>query len=162
MYDRWKGGVRRPTVGEKTPPVIVPSRPALPAPSRPDARPTPRPETPANPRPETKGDTRATPRTPTRENNVYAAPDGNVLRKTPQGWQQRDRNSWKDAGQAPAKQGVDRDQQARQRAADRTTSFKTPPPSQSAPKAQPAAKDQPKRDAGADKRKEDKKDKKER
>jgi hypothetical protein len=162
LYDGWKGGVRRPSVGEAAPPASVPSRPVQPTSSRPDARPPTRPETPAIPRPETRGDARVTPRPPTRENNVYAAPDGNVLRKTPQGWQQRDRNGWKDAGQAPVKQGVDRDQQARQRAADRTTSFKTPPPSQSPPKAQPPAKDQPKRDAGADKKKDDKKEEKKR
>ncbi|MCX6144116.1 MAG: hypothetical protein NTZ35_12955 [Ignavibacteriales bacterium] len=180
MYDQWNRGVRRAAVGENAPRATVPSRPAQPAPARPDARPTARPQPPANPAPETKAETRVTPRPqppvnpgpetkaetrviprpPTRENNVYAAPDGNVLRKTPQGWQQRDRNTWKDAGKAPVQQGVDRDQQARQRAADRTTSFKTPPPSQPTPKAQPAAKDQPKRDAGADKKKEEKKDEK--
>ena len=141
-----------------------PQPPANPAPeTKGDTRVTPRPQPPANPVPETKGETRVTPRPPTRENNVYAAPDGNVLRKTPQGWQQRDRNTWKDAGQVPVQQGVDRDQQARQRAADRTTSFKTPP-AQPAPKAQPTVKekDQPKRDAGADRKKEDKKDDKRR
>jgi hypothetical protein len=99
-----------------------------------------------------RGNTRITPRPSTKENNVYAAPDGNVLRKTPQGWQQRAQNTWKDAGQTPANQGaVARDQEVRQRAAERTTSFRTPPPAQPAPKAQP------KPEKAAEKRKEDKK-----
>lgn len=163
MYDQWKGGVRRPSVRETAPPATVSSRPVQPPPSRPETRPITKPETQTVPRAETRGNTRIAPRPSTRENNVYAAPDGNVLRKTPQGWQQRDRNTWKDAGQAPAKQGVDRDLEARQRAAERSTSFRTPPPSQPAPKAQPASKAQPvpkapaTRSSGAERKKEEKK-----
>jgi len=180
LYDRWKGGVRRPSVvevpppatvpsrpvqqtparpqtrpgarGEVAPPVTVPSRPVQQTPTRPETRPAAQPETQAPPRAVARGNTRITPRPSTKENNVYAAPDGNVLRKTPQGWQQRAQNTWKDAGQTPANQGaVARDQEVRQRAAERTTSFRTPPPAQPAPKAQP------KPEKAAEKRKEDKK-----
>jgi hypothetical protein len=157
MYDGWSRGVKRPSVGETVPPTKVPSRPVQPPPSRAEARPTTKPESQSDPRAGMTGNSRITPRPPTKQNNVYAAPDGNVLRKTPQGWQQRDRNTWKDAGQAPVKQGVDRDQVVRQRAAERSTSFKTPPPAQSAPKAQPAPKEQPKRESGAERKKDDKK-----
>jgi hypothetical protein len=69
-----------------------------------------------------------------RENNVYAAPDGNVLRSTPQGWQQRDRNAWKPAPEAPAKQSAVHDSEVRTRAVERTSSFKTPSPVPPAPK----------------------------
>ncbi len=63
-----------------------------------------------------------------KENNVYAAPDGNILRSTPQGWQQRDQNTWKKAPEAPAKQAIVHDSEVRQRAAERTSSPRTPPP----------------------------------
>ena len=168
MYDQWKGGVRRPTVRATAPLTTVPSRPVQPSPSRPDTRPTTNPQTQAIPRAETRGNSRITPRPTTRENNVYAAPNGNVLRNTPQGWQQRDRNTWKAAGQAPTTQGVDRDLEARQRAAERSTSFRTPVPSQpapraqstpkaqAAPKVQPAPKAPPTRNSGAERKKEEK------
>ncbi len=142
VYGQWKVGVTRPTVMPARPPV-QPSTTQSVSPA------------------ETRGNSRITPRPSTRENNIYAAPDGKVLRNTPQGWQQRDQNTWKDAGQASAAQGVDRDLEARQRAAERTTSFRTPP-SQPAPKAQPAPKKQPApkapqtRNSGAGKKKDEK------
>ena len=153
LYDRWTAGVKRPSVADMKPPATVPSKPTPPPTRRPEnppstvpARPTPlptvRPDNPQaagretrTPRAETGGNVRITPTPSKRENNVYAAPDGNILRKTPQGWQQREQKTWKPAGQAPAKQGVDRDQAVRQRAAERTSSFKNPPPTQPAQKA---------------------------
>jgi hypothetical protein len=68
------------------------------------------------------------------ENNVYAAPDGSIMRSTPQGWQQRDQNAWKKAPEAPAKQAAIHDSEVRQRATERTSSFKPAPPAQPAPK----------------------------
>jgi hypothetical protein len=62
------------------------------------------------------------------ENNVYAAPNGNIMRTSPQGWQQRTQNTWKQANETPAKQATVRDSEVRQRAAERTQPPKTPPP----------------------------------
>jgi hypothetical protein len=76
-----------------------------------------------------------------RENNVYAAPDGSIMRSTPQGWQQRDQNTWKQATEAPAKQATVRDSEVRQRAAERTSSFKPSPSPQPAPKSNNAKDD---------------------
>ena len=144
-----------PSRPDNTP--TVPSRPVQPPPSRPDNYPTVKPETPSVGRIDTRGNSRITPRSTPKDNNVYAAPDGNVLRKTPQGWQQRDRSTWKDVGQAPANQGLNRDSEVRQRAADRTSSFKTLPPAtpKSPPpsKVQPPVKDEPRRNAVPDKEK---------
>jgi hypothetical protein len=134
-----------------------PSQPAAP-PSRPAERPTTRPPsqpaaTPAArpPRTEAGGTVQTPPSPPSGQNNVYAAPDGSVLRRTPQGWEQRDQNTWKPAAQAPAKAAVERDDQVRQRAAERSSSFSTPPPPQPPPKAQPT------RDSGTQRKKEEKK-----
>jgi hypothetical protein len=63
-----------------------------------------------------------------RENNVYAAPNGNIMRSTPQGWQQRDQNTWKKADETPAKQQIIRDSEVRQRTAERTSNPKPPSP----------------------------------
>jgi hypothetical protein len=57
----------------------------------------------------------------TRENNVYAAPNGNIMRSSPQGWQQRDQNTWKKANETPAKQAIIHDSEVRQRAAERSS-----------------------------------------
>lgn len=73
------------------------------------------------------------PRTSTRprQNNVYAAPDGNVLRKTDKGWQQRDRNTWKPARNTPDRASrVERDATVRQRAAERSENLRPQPPKQ--------------------------------
>ena len=130
IYGRWNAGVRRPTVVETRPPATI-----TPAPARqPDARP---------PRTDVRGNVRIQPPPSTKENNVYVAPNGNVLRSTPRGWQQRDRNTWKDAGQAPARQGVIRDQQVRQRAADRSSGFLTLPTATPVVKGRPPQKAQP-------------------
>jgi hypothetical protein len=129
-----------------------PRRPETPAVSRPvptpvtppQAQPVPKPEIPREPRqPETPAVSRPVPtpvtqpvsqpvsrpvrppvvtRPSTQENNVYAAPDGNVMRTTPQGMQQRDRNTWKQADDTPAKQETVRDSEVRQRTAERTAS----------------------------------------
>jgi len=69
-----------------------------------------------------------------RENNVYAAPDGTILRSTPQGWEQRDQNTWKNAPEAAAKQSTVHDSEVRQRAAERTSNPRTPASSRTAPK----------------------------
>jgi hypothetical protein len=63
----------------------------------------------------------------TQENNVYAAPNGKIMRNTPQGWQQRDQNTWKKAEETPAKQEIIRDSQVRQRAAERSTNPRPAP-----------------------------------
>jgi hypothetical protein len=70
----------------------------------------------------------------TQENNVYAAPNGKIMRNTPQGWQQRDQNTWKKADETPAKQEIIRDSQVRQRAAERSSNSKPAPAPQPAPK----------------------------
>jgi hypothetical protein len=70
----------------------------------------------------------------TQENNVYAAPNGNIMRSTPQGWQQRDQNTWKKADETQAKQEIVRDSEVRQRAAERTSSPRPAPAPQPAPK----------------------------
>ena len=82
---------------------------------------------------------RRTPAPTTRDNNVYTTPNGNILRKTEEGWEQRTQNSWKDAGKAPATSGVNRDFEVRQLAEERTSSF-TPPPR---PTPQPTPKPAP-------------------
>ncbi len=156
IYERGKIGVRRPTIGQAAAPTTVSPNLVQPRSSRPDTRPGTTPEPQAATTAPARGNSRIISRPSAKENNVYATPEGNVLRKTPQGWQRRDQNTWKDAGQAPAAQGVDRDSEVRQRAAERSTSYKTSP-SQPAPKAQPASKAQPKRNSGTEKKKEDKK-----
>ena len=111
LYDRWSAGVRRPT---ETPQLRGNTR---------------QPAT--SPRPVAQS-----PRPVARDNNVYATPEGNIVRQTPQGWQQRQQHTWKAAGQPPAQSGVQRDAQVRQRGAERTSSFKNPQPS---PRPQNAA-----------------------
>ncbi|MGA3288206.1 MAG: hypothetical protein ABSD46_12350 [Bacteroidota bacterium] len=136
----------RPMIRPVTPPVQQPepSRPArevtraTPSPTPPETRPIIRP-TPTAPQPVTQPISRSTPRIVTRpsptENNVYAAPDGKILRSTPQGWQQRVQNTWKNAPEAPAKQATIHDSEVRQRAAERTSSSRTPPPPRTEPKS---------------------------
>jgi hypothetical protein len=50
------------------------------------------------------------------------------MRNTPQGWQQLNQNTWKQATETPAKQATVHDSEVRQRAAERTQPPKTPPP----------------------------------
>jgi len=65
------------------------------------------------------------------ENNVFAGRDGNVYRKTPQGWEQRTQSSWTrpeatDRGSRNFEQyrpSLDRDYTARARGAERTRDF---------------------------------------
>jgi hypothetical protein len=174
IYGRWSAGVKRPTIGQTRPNVgetrppaqsMPPPRPDVPPEKQPAVRPADR-----EPRTEERGNLQVTPppisrpivRTSPpvkRENNVYAAPDGNVMRKTPQGWQQRDRNTWKDAGQAPARQGVVRDQEVRQRAAERSSGFLTIPTATPVVKAPPPQKTQPPptRNSGDERKKDEKK-----
>jgi hypothetical protein len=115
-----------PTIPQPTPqPVSRTETPTVPRQS--EARPIVRPVTPSLPQPQPRPV--AVPETPRiatrpspRENNVYAAPNGNIMRSTPQGWQQRDQNTWKKAGETPAKQEIVRDSEVRQRAAERSSS----------------------------------------
>jgi len=104
-----------------------------------ETRPIIRPTTPIVTQPEPRAISMPTPRIVTRpsptENNVYAAPDGKILRSTPQGWQQRVQNTWKNAPEAPAKQATVHDSEVRQRAAERTSSPRTPPPPRTAQKS---------------------------
>jgi hypothetical protein len=109
--------------------VIQRPQPSTPTVSQPIITPVRQPE----PRPISVPAPRIETRASTRENNVYAAPDGSIMRSTPQGWQQRDQNTWKQAPEAPAKQATVRDSEVRQRAAERTSSFKPSP--QPAPKS---------------------------
>jgi hypothetical protein len=93
-------------------------------------------------------------RTTDRSNNVYAGKNGEVFRKTKDGWQQRDKDAWRSSGgtakpmdkgsalkpampnprpmtrQAPARQELNRDFQARQRGEARSQSWSRPAPSQ--------------------------------
>ncbi|HVN48048.1 MAG TPA: hypothetical protein VMU30_04420, partial [Bacteroidota bacterium] len=92
----------------------------------------PQPPTPIDNRPAAFSAPRINTRISTQENNVYAAPDGSIMRSTPQGWQQRSQNTWNPAPEAPAKQAAVRDSEVRQRAAERTSNFKPAP--QPAPK----------------------------
>jgi len=105
-----------------------------------------------------------------RGNNVYAGKNGEVYRKTKDGWQQRDKDAWRGAGgaakpadrspaarpampnarpitrpapvpQAPPRQELNRDFQARQRGEARSQSWSRPAPQQSQiapPQARPA------------------------
>ena len=116
MYDRWTSGVTRPTSGDRPRQAIDMVRP--------EARPGPA----AEPRGVARPDIQRTPRASGRANDVYATPEGRILRKTPGGWQQRDRNTWKKADDAPAKTGMDHDSNVRQRGAERSSSFRKPPP----------------------------------
>jgi hypothetical protein len=136
-----------PRIMPVTPPIAQPepSRPArevtraTPSPTPPETRPIIRPTTPTAPQPVTQPVSRSAPRIVTRpsprENNVYAAPDGSILRSTPQGWQQRNQNTWKNAPEAPAKQATVHDSEVRQRAAERISSSRTPPPPRTAPRS---------------------------
>ena len=123
--------IPREAIQPETLPVARPITPAVAQPEpepvlrQPEARPQTRPVT--IPTLQT-----ATPRIVTRpsarENNVYAAPNGNIMRSTPQGWQQRDQNTWKKADETPAKQEIIRDSEVRQRTAERTSNPKPPSP----------------------------------
>jgi hypothetical protein len=122
LYDRWTRGVTRPTSGDRPRQAIDMVRP--------ETRPAPAVAPPGVARP----DVRRTPRASERANDVYATPEGNIVRKTPQGWQQRDRNTWKKTDDAPAKTGVDHDSNVRQRGAERSSSFRRPAPGRPAQK----------------------------
>lgn len=136
---------RTPQPGDASQPARLPSAPAASTPTQPEPRPVGRPTLPTpvqihEPQPTPRPEPPAVRATPARENNVFAAPDGTILRQTPNGWQQRSQNTWRNAGSTPTKQGVDRDNEARQRAAERTSIFHALPlpQAQPAPRAQPA------------------------
>jgi hypothetical protein len=136
LYDLRGSSVRRPVASESPKSVRTVTR-AQPIPA--ETRPIIRPTTPTAPQPVTQPVSRSAPRIVTRpsprENNVYAAPDGSILRSTPQGWQQRNQNTWKNAPEAPAKQATVHDSEVRQRAAERISSSRTPPPPRTAPRS---------------------------
>ncbi len=96
-----------------------------------------------------------------RPNNVYAGRNGKVYRKTNEGWQQRDKDAWRSQGtarpvdrspaakpvmpsarpmtrQAPPKQELNRDFQARQRGEARSQSWSRPAQQQARPAPQQA------------------------
>jgi len=102
-----------------------------------------------------------------RGNNVYAGKNGEVYRKTKEGWQQRDKDTWRNSGgtakpvdkrraaqpvmpnarpmtrqaparQAPPRQELNREFQARQRGEARSQSWSRPAPQQSRPAPQQA------------------------
>ena len=123
-----------PATRSVNPPVTQPEPQTVPKmepPRSPDVRPITRPVVPPVTQPETQPIVRTQPRIATRpsprENNVYAAPNGNIMRNTPQGWQQLNQNTWKQATETPAKQATVRDSEVRQRAVERTQPPKTPP-----------------------------------
>jgi hypothetical protein len=166
LYEHWTSGVRRPTTGtmprsaaemtRPTPPVRGEVRnwapPATPRPVLPPRMVTPPrandqprvPEGGIRPVPQppevhvAPPDMPRVPRPVARENNVYATPEGNIVRQTPQGWQQREQGSWKPAVQPPPQTGVNIDAQVRQRAAERSSSFRTPAPPPPPPQQRPA------------------------
>ncbi len=133
LYDLRGSGIRRPLVSETPMPVREVTRTTAP-----EVRPIVTPVTSPVAQPMPRAISRPTPRIVTHssstENNVYAAPDGSVLRRTSQGWQQRDQNTWKNAPEAPAKQAAVHDSEVRQRAAERTSSPRALPPPRTAPK----------------------------
>ena len=124
LYDNRSSGVRRPVAVEtpRSPGEVRGATPTMPR--QPDNRPIARPVS----QPISKPQPRIVTRPSTREDNVYAAPNGNIMRSTPQGWQQRDQNTWKKANETPAKQAIVRDSAVRQRAAERTSNPKTASP----------------------------------
>jgi len=156
LYDRWSTGVRRPDSGTmpRTPAEVIRPGPIQRPPVQPirvpEVRPHAQPERPpesgarppqpiripeGTPRPapavepiRVAPNVMPAPRPVTRDNNVYATPEGEIVRKTPQGWQQRAPGTWKPAVQAPPPGGVDRDAEIRQRGAERSTSFRVPSP----------------------------------
>jgi hypothetical protein len=138
LYDNRSSGVRRPVVVEnpRSPKEVTRATPTVPR--QPETPPITRPVTPPVTQPESQPIPRSQPRIVTRsspkENNVYAAPNGSIMRSTPQGWQQRDQNTWKKANETPSKQAIVRDSQVRQRAAERSSSPKasSPVPNRSA------------------------------
>jgi hypothetical protein len=80
--------------------------------NKPSTRPTATPAPSTRPKPELK------PTSPTTKpvNNVFATPDGNVVKKDGQNWQQRDANQWK-----PSQNTQTRDAQQRDRSASSST-----------------------------------------
>jgi len=111
-------GVRRPVAIATPRPSREVTRTTPTEPRQPEARPITRPVTPTVPQPERRI---IVTRSSTKENNVYVAPNGNIMRSTPQGWQQRDQNTWKKADETPAKQAIVRDSNVRQRATERSS-----------------------------------------
>ena len=130
------GRTARPVTPSVPQPVTQPTPiPVTPREQRePETRQTVRPITPSVPQPIAQPAPRIVTRPSTQENNVYAAPNGKIMRNTPQGWQQRDQNTWKKAEETPAKQEIIRDSQVRQRAAERSSISKPAPAPQPAPK----------------------------
>ena len=123
LYDRWASGVRRPEAGSLSrTPVVRGGTGMRPAAGRAAAAPA----APGGTR-EARDVRRGAGRPSARENNVYATPNGKILRQTSRGWQQREGNGWKDAGNTPERRGVEGESQARQRGAERSSSFKKPP-----------------------------------
>ena len=134
LYDQRGTSIRRPAANGIVQPIRVETQrtqPSLPTVNRPITPTVQRPEQ----RPAAMPVPRIETRTSTRENNVYAAPDGSIMRSTPQGWQQRNQNTWKQAPETPAKQATVHDSEVRQRATERTSSFKPSPSSQPAPRS---------------------------
>jgi hypothetical protein len=115
LYDHWSAGVRRPTAGDRP-------RQAVDM-----VRPQDRPGGTAGPGGAARPTMQRLPRQSAQENNVYATPDGKIVRKTPGGWQQRDRQTWKKPDDASANPGLDRESKVRQRGAERSSSFRKPP-----------------------------------
>jgi hypothetical protein len=159
LYDNRSSGIRRPVaiaaprpsreVTKTTPtvqrqpetrPIVRPVNPSVPQPvpipvtpreqRQPETQPIARPIAPSIAQPVPRIVTRPS----TQENNVYAAPNGKIMRNTSQGWQQRDQNTWKKADETPAKQEIVRDSQVRQRAAERSSSPRSAPAPRPAPK----------------------------
>jgi len=161
LYDLRGTGIRRPVASEPPRPGRTPAqpqpqpaiprdprtmvRPVMPPVSQIETRPAVRPALPPVPQPEPRPALIPAPRIETRnspsQNNVYAAPDGSILRSTPQGWQQRTQNTWQNTTNTPAQQATVHDSEIRQRAAERTSSFTAPPPPRPAPPASSSGRD---------------------
>ena len=172
LYDRWTTGVRRPTTGTmpRTPADVIRTAPVTRTPVQPirtpetgrGTQPGKLPEVSRPPQPIKAPDVAPrpapaiepirvapnvmpAPRPVTRDNNVYATPEGDIVRKTPQGWQQRAPGAWQPPVQAPPSGGVDRDAEIRQRASERANSFRAPapPPQRTFTAPAPAPRPQP-------------------
>ena len=136
LYDHWNDGVRRPVAGSARRSAPVRSGSDIRG-DRSVVRPTAKPES----RPELGGNAsranRRVTRPSTKENNIYASPNGNILRRTPGGWQQREQNTWKNTKTNSSNAGMDREYKARQRGAERSAGIRSAKPERSAPAKTP-------------------------
>ncbi|MGL1888426.1 MAG: hypothetical protein OCD76_18055 [Reichenbachiella sp.] len=127
----------RPSTGSGTRPSTQPStRPSTGSGTRPSRQPSTRPSTSDRSRP-TQPATRPSNGSNNRMNNdVYSDKQGNVHKKSNDGWQQRDNNQWSQPQQRPSNSNMDNSYQNRQRGQQKSNSYQQRPSSQ--PRNQPS------------------------